>query len=413
MSRNIIGLLQGLNSLLIVVCLIVGVIYMAKSKKGKTARILIGAGIVLIPFVIMMVLNYARVASLKKEIEKFNSPNTSIEMTSDIIINGKTISLPCDYDKFMEDTGLKTYDTRYRGPANEVWVTDGNSYFQLRKNYDDYVTGIAITHNNFDTNKTSIIFTNGISLYSSFSDVQNKLGKGDGGQLTNALNIANGNLYRVYTFKSSDITFEVATSNDDSAKILMIEIISSANTPEKSSSTDNQTEIDFTNIKNSIDNGSIKIADKGQEIQIGTDLYMAIEGAGAINAMEVPKDKMTGIVQSEDREFIVLDIKIRNGSNTSGNTFVGKNLAYVTNNTPSNYYGGLFCISDMSKSLYDYFNRQSLIDLSSSAMNGSVHLSQGEEKSGCIILYMYSEGNESYLYYDTESYPTSYVHKLK
>lgn len=60
MGVRIIGLMQGLCTLLIIVGLIVGIIYMIKSKKTKGKRILIGAIIIVVPFILNWVLNIVK-----------------------------------------------------------------------------------------------------------------------------------------------------------------------------------------------------------------------------------------------------------------------------------------------------------------------------------------------------------------
>lgn len=57
MGIRIIGLMQGICSLLIIVGLIVGIIYMIKSKKTKGRKILIGAIIIIVPFILIGILN--------------------------------------------------------------------------------------------------------------------------------------------------------------------------------------------------------------------------------------------------------------------------------------------------------------------------------------------------------------------
>lgn len=52
--------MQGLCSLLIIVGLIVGIIYMIKSKKTKGKRILIGAIIIVVPFILNWILNIVK-----------------------------------------------------------------------------------------------------------------------------------------------------------------------------------------------------------------------------------------------------------------------------------------------------------------------------------------------------------------
>lgn len=60
MGVRIIGLMQGFCSLLIIVGLIIGIIYMIKSKKTKGKRILIGAIIIVVPFIINWILNIVK-----------------------------------------------------------------------------------------------------------------------------------------------------------------------------------------------------------------------------------------------------------------------------------------------------------------------------------------------------------------
>lgn len=60
MGVRIIGLMQGLCYLLIVIGLIVGIIYMIKSKKTIWKRILIGTIIIVIPFILTWVLNIVK-----------------------------------------------------------------------------------------------------------------------------------------------------------------------------------------------------------------------------------------------------------------------------------------------------------------------------------------------------------------
>ena len=56
MGIRVVGLLQGFCSLLIIIGLIVGIIYMIKSKKTKGKRILIGAIIIVVPFILNWIL---------------------------------------------------------------------------------------------------------------------------------------------------------------------------------------------------------------------------------------------------------------------------------------------------------------------------------------------------------------------
>jgi hypothetical protein len=60
MGIKIIGLMQSFCSLLIIVGLIVGIIYMIKSKKTKEKRILVGAIIIIVPFILKWILNIIR-----------------------------------------------------------------------------------------------------------------------------------------------------------------------------------------------------------------------------------------------------------------------------------------------------------------------------------------------------------------
>ena len=64
MGVKIIGLMQGFCSLLIIVGLIVGIIYMIKSKKTKGKRILIGAIIIVVPFILNWILSIIKVNML-------------------------------------------------------------------------------------------------------------------------------------------------------------------------------------------------------------------------------------------------------------------------------------------------------------------------------------------------------------
>ena len=57
MGVRIIGLLQGICSLLIIIGLIVGILYMIKSKKTKSKRIFIGIVIIVVPFILYFILN--------------------------------------------------------------------------------------------------------------------------------------------------------------------------------------------------------------------------------------------------------------------------------------------------------------------------------------------------------------------
>ena len=57
MGVRIIGLMQSLCYLLIIAGLIVGIIYMIKSKKTKWKRIFIGVIIIVVPFILYWILN--------------------------------------------------------------------------------------------------------------------------------------------------------------------------------------------------------------------------------------------------------------------------------------------------------------------------------------------------------------------
>lgn len=57
MGIRVISLMQGVCSLLIIIGLIVGVIYMIKSKKNAWKKILIGVVIILVPFIINLILS--------------------------------------------------------------------------------------------------------------------------------------------------------------------------------------------------------------------------------------------------------------------------------------------------------------------------------------------------------------------
>ena len=59
-GAQIIGIMQGFCSLLIIIGLIVGIIYMIKSKKTKGKRILIGGIIIIIPIILNLILNIVR-----------------------------------------------------------------------------------------------------------------------------------------------------------------------------------------------------------------------------------------------------------------------------------------------------------------------------------------------------------------
>ena len=60
MNARIIGLMQGFCSLLMIVGLIVGIIYMIKSKKTKWKKFLIGAIIIVVPFILNLILNMVK-----------------------------------------------------------------------------------------------------------------------------------------------------------------------------------------------------------------------------------------------------------------------------------------------------------------------------------------------------------------
>lgn len=57
---KIIGVMQGFCSLLIIIGLIVGIIYMIKSKKTKGKRIIIGFIIIIVPVILNCILNIVR-----------------------------------------------------------------------------------------------------------------------------------------------------------------------------------------------------------------------------------------------------------------------------------------------------------------------------------------------------------------
>lgn len=61
---RIIGLMQGICSLLIIVGIIVGIVYMIKSKKTTWKRILIGAIIILVPIILNYILNIIKLNML-------------------------------------------------------------------------------------------------------------------------------------------------------------------------------------------------------------------------------------------------------------------------------------------------------------------------------------------------------------
>ncbi len=60
MGVRVIGLFQSICSLLIIIGLIVGILYMIKSKKTKGKKILIGVIIILVPFILYFILNIIR-----------------------------------------------------------------------------------------------------------------------------------------------------------------------------------------------------------------------------------------------------------------------------------------------------------------------------------------------------------------
>ena len=57
---RVIGLMKGICSLLIIVGLIVGIIYMIKSKKATWKKFLIGGAIILVPFIINLILSMVK-----------------------------------------------------------------------------------------------------------------------------------------------------------------------------------------------------------------------------------------------------------------------------------------------------------------------------------------------------------------
>lgn len=60
MGIKVIGLMQSCCSLLMIVGIIVGIIYMIKSKKTKGIRILIGAIIIVVPFILNWILGIVK-----------------------------------------------------------------------------------------------------------------------------------------------------------------------------------------------------------------------------------------------------------------------------------------------------------------------------------------------------------------
>ena len=60
MGVKIIGLMQGFSSLLIIISLIVGIIFMVKSKRTKGKRILIGSIIIVVPFILNWIISIVK-----------------------------------------------------------------------------------------------------------------------------------------------------------------------------------------------------------------------------------------------------------------------------------------------------------------------------------------------------------------
>ena len=60
MKLRVIGLMQSFCSLLILIGLIVGIMYIMKSKKTKVKRIFIGSIIILVPFIFNWILNIVK-----------------------------------------------------------------------------------------------------------------------------------------------------------------------------------------------------------------------------------------------------------------------------------------------------------------------------------------------------------------
>ena len=57
MEFRVIGVLQGICLLFIIIGLIVGILYMIKSKKTRGKKVLIGIVIIVVPFIIYFILN--------------------------------------------------------------------------------------------------------------------------------------------------------------------------------------------------------------------------------------------------------------------------------------------------------------------------------------------------------------------
>ncbi|MCL2383802.1 MAG: hypothetical protein FWC79_06775 [Oscillospiraceae bacterium] len=178
-------------------------------------KIIIGAVIILIPLVFMIVLNVVRVTSAER---RFNAVTTTA-MTGEVVINGRSITLPIDLDTFLSSTGLREGGSSPSGAIRHVRVTDGNSNFWLDVRRDDTVQKIAINRSDFDEHRTNIAFPNDISFSSNLSDIRNILGKGDGGQSAHRSDIG---MYRRHTFSYSTISLMVGA--DENGNILYIEL---------------------------------------------------------------------------------------------------------------------------------------------------------------------------------------------
>ncbi len=60
MAQRVLGMIQGFCSLLCLLGIIIGIIFMVKSKKTKGKRILFGLLIMAIPFIIYWIVNIIR-----------------------------------------------------------------------------------------------------------------------------------------------------------------------------------------------------------------------------------------------------------------------------------------------------------------------------------------------------------------
>ncbi len=94
MGIRIIGLMQGICSLLIIIGLIVGIIYIIKSKKTLWKKILIGAVIILFPIIINWILNFVKFNMLlgKENIKNNTNSNSSSIINSNINNNNFWLS---------------------------------------------------------------------------------------------------------------------------------------------------------------------------------------------------------------------------------------------------------------------------------------------------------------------------------